>query len=352
MIQRLSLLALMLLATASVAQAGLLEWLQEHRPSAPAKPADKARVQGDDAKLVTLEPKQQELFARVSPDGKHLLVIVEENKKVQLSLRLAENGDPLRVVEDEPLAVESAFWLNAEEVGFLSRRAGGLGLWRMPALHAGIVRRVQQLDGIIVRARLLADGAIIAERWQQLVRGKSKDPFLDLPPQQAQSRIVRIEPTGAERVLSEGFQPALSPDGQWIAFAMRAGRSVHLFLMRTDGRDLAQLTTGRAIDLQPAWSPDGNWIVFTSNRAKPDLRRPGKGAWDLWAISRDGARLLQLTRDPARDGAPSVGPDGWVYFHSDRKVSKQQAAERGLKRAPKGWHIWRVRLPASKASGS
>lgn len=76
-----------------------------------------------------------------------------------------------------------------------------------------------------------------------------------------------------ERLTHDGFDdvdPAVSPDGQWVAFASdRCDAGGHTALFRlslVDGR-LEQLTNPKSgDDRQPAWSPDGRWMAFRSTR--------------------------------------------------------------------------------------
>ncbi|MDX8402356.1 MAG: TolB protein [Mariprofundaceae bacterium] len=337
---------------------GLLDWLKSHQPvkSGPAAKPEPA----DAAELLTLEPGETEMFPKVSPDGRHLLVLRSGRKGAAISRRLAENGDPLNDVTEDPRAFDSFAWHGDDRLTFLSTRAGGLGLWSKPVTGMGVLRRIQQLSGQLTQPTLLPDGSIVAVRLYS-TRGqraagdrKRKDEgrFDSWNFRGFEPHIVRIAPDGSERELSLGANPAVSPDGQRIAFSMAAGRSRHLFVMDADGGNLIQLTSERAVDVQPAWSPDGRWIVFTSNRARPDLRHGEKSGWDVWAVGIDGRNLTQLTFDPARDGAPDVSPDGWVYFHSDRKVGKAEREAHQVRGQTRGFHIWRVRLPASKSAGT
>lgn len=89
---------------------------------------------------------------------------------------------------------------------------------------------------------------------------------------------------GPERQLTHdgnNILPALSPDGQWLAFAhtsLPAGgdystETSELWLMRTDGSGKRRLTTATASDSperdlswagHPAFSPDGGTLYFTA----------------------------------------------------------------------------------------
>jgi Tol biopolymer transport system component len=61
--------------------------------------------------------------------------------------------------------------------------------------------------------------------------------------------------------------PAISPDGQWVAFARKdqvSGRyNLWKISIRGESYTLTQLTnTTNVVDFYPEWSPDQNWITF------------------------------------------------------------------------------------------
>jgi len=344
----LFVVALASVAPSTSGAADFLGWLKTGSSSSTS---GKKALPADTAVLLTLEPAQNEMYPRVSPDSKSFLVDVDSRQAPGISRRLLENGDPLNAVSDDEHAVDSVAWYGNEEVSFLSSRAGGLGLWTKPADGRGILRRAIALHGDLTQTTLLADGSLIGVRLLQdkNVRATKSDGFNNWEIPGERMQVVRISADGAERMLSEGSNPAVSPDGQWVVFSMAAGRSRHLFLMRIDGSELMQLTDDRSIDAQPAWSPDGNTIVFVSDRADADLRNPEKGNWDIWAIGRDGRNLMRLTMDPARDGAPSVARGNHVLFHSDRKISREQLESHQVKGSTSGFHVWSIDLPAVAA---
>jgi Tol biopolymer transport system component len=332
----------------SVHAEDLLDWLQTK--AAEVQQISKARELTDNAELLTLEPGENEMYPKVSPDGRTMLVVSGKRRKAAITLRLVENGDPLNVVsENDELALTSYAWHGQNHVIFLSQRAGGLGVWEKPVGGQGAIRRLYRLVGNVVDPVVLDDGSLIAVRLFATSNQKHKaakpDGFSNWKASGVQAHLVHISREGAENDLAAGVNPAVSPDGRQLAFSMKAGRSRHLFMMNVDGSDLVQLTDERSIDVQPAWSPDGKWIVFTSNRGRADMRQPKKSNWDIWAIARDGRNLTQLTYNKARDGAPNVGTDGRVYFHSDRKVGSDEQELHQVRGSTSGFHIWSVNLP-------
>ena len=79
--------------------------------------------------------------------------------------------------------------------------------------------------------------------------------------------------------------PAVSPDGQTVAFMSRRSGNWDIYTVRIDGTGLTQLTTDPANDGLPTWSPDGNTIAFVSER---------DGAWAIWAMDADGGNQRPL----------------------------------------------------------
>ena len=70
--------------------------------------------------------------------------------------------------------------------------------------------------------------------------------------------------------------PAISPDGQKIAFCSDRGGSYGLYLMSIRGGQPVQLTSG-TVDLHPSFSPDGTRLVFSR-------QGENSGRWELWVL--------------------------------------------------------------------
>lgn len=348
--RNMMLIVLSLVVAAPTAMAeNVFDWLK----APTAKSGIKAEVPADAAELLTLEPGETEMYPMPSPDGRFLLAVTHKKRQTWISRRYAENGDPANRVTEDVRALDSVAWKDAGHVYFFSERAGGLGLWEKISDGEGMLRRVMALHGRLTQPILLPDGAAIAVRLQPTGgeqhsgqrRHSQSDGFDNWNFPGFRTEIVRIDANGKERALAEGVNPALSPDGKWIAFSMPVGRSVHLFRMRTDGSELIQVTSARSVDVQPAWSNDGKWILFTSNRAHADLRKHRGSNWDIWAIDATGRNLMQLTRDEARDGGAHMGKDGRVYFHSDRAVGQKMHEKHQVKGSTSGFHIWTIAWP-------
>lgn len=82
--------------------------------------------------------------------------------------------------------------------------------------------------------------------------------------------------------------PAISPDGQQIAFTYKGD----IYTVPVNGGKATQLTTHPAHDTRPVWSPDGKQIAFASNRS---------GNFDVFLMDKDGGVPKQLTTHSANE---------------------------------------------------
>jgi TolB protein len=144
-----------------------------------------------------------------------------------------------------------------------------------------------------------------------------------LGPSQASLFVSNADGSG-ERVLTEGaldYNPAWSPDGQWIVFTSERNGSADLYSVRTDGSGLERLTDNPAYNDQAAFSPDGSQIVFVTTRAG--------GTANLWILDLKTRRATPLTSGPGGNFRPAWSPDGrWIAFSSDRESSLPTAKGR------------------------
>ena len=86
-----------------------------------------------------------------------------------------------------------------------------------------------------------------------------------------------------------------SPDGQWIVFPLSIAdldankRLTNLWIVRTDGSGLRQLTTPPGDDSDPCWSADGRTLYYLSTRA---------GTSQVWKIEPENGEPAQVTDTP------------------------------------------------------
>ena len=94
---------------------------------------------------------------------------------------------------------------------------------------------------------------------------------------------------------------AISPDGKSIAFCYKGD----IWVVSSEGGRALQVTTNPAYDSDPVWTPDSKQIVFSSTR---------EGSKDLWRTSAEGGRPVRLTAYPGNEVPKAVRADGSVVF--------------------------------------
>ncbi len=160
----------------------------------------------------------------------------------------------------------------------------------------------------------------------------------------------------------DDITPAISPDGNRVAFSSRRNGYWDLYLLDLQDGRIERLTDTLAYDASPSWSPDGNWIVYEtytndnleiailplqnvsqgpilltddpaadhSPRWSPGGRQIAfvsnrSGESEIWVADLDrvgGERFTNLSQDPRNEqAAPAWSPDasqlGWTMFESD-----------------------------------
>ncbi|MBX3363584.1 MAG: PD40 domain-containing protein [Phycisphaeraceae bacterium] len=130
--------------------------------------------------------------------------------------------------------------------------------------------------------------------------------------------------------VGEVFDPSISRDGQWLAFAGTQHRtSADIYIKRIESRVVTQLTNDPAEDTMPAISPDGARIAFASNR---------NGNWDIYVMPISGGRPMQITSDAAHEVHPSWSPDGTRLVYNRMGLSSGR------------WEMWVTEVHDSPVS--
>lgn len=165
------------------------------------------------------------------------------------------------------------------------------------------------------------------------------------------------------------FAPSWSPDGQWIVFGfggylrMRGTAIAKIMMIRRDGTDLRELTSGTPNAGFPSFSPDGKEIVYRSWGPNEDglrimniethavrvlttafdnlpewsplatnnrivfTRKQADGNFDIFTIKPDGTDTRRLTTYPATDAHAVWSGDGkHIMWNSGQYGFKDEAA--------------------------
>lgn len=117
-------------------------------------------------------------------------------------------------------------------------------------------------------------------------------------------------PRNLTQHFSDDISPIWSPDGKWIAFISDRTWNYDLFVMDAEGNHQRNLTHSHGEELFPVWSPDSRLIAFMSDRP---------GNYEIYTVDIFNRRISNITNDLASDISQLWSPDGQrIVFLSNR----------------------------------
>jgi dipeptidyl aminopeptidase/acylaminoacyl peptidase len=235
-----------------------------------------------------------------------------------------------------PYPLELKASRSGTRVAWIENRRGARNVWvaEGPAWKA---RRLTDNDGDdgleLTQLQLSDDGRHLV--W---VRGGSHDanwpspggvePNPALAPQKPAIEIWSADfEKGSPRKLAEGDAPAISPNGERVAYL----KDHQAWSIAFDGKkDAASLFFCRGETGSLAWSPDGRRLAFVSDRGDHSLI-------GIYSSEKDPIRFLAPSA--SLDSNPVWSPDGTrVAFI--RQPGKGGPPEKLLEEEPAPWSIW------------
>jgi len=259
----------------------------------------------------------------------------------EMAVFIEQGSQPAVTPGGERIAWRS--W-KADQRGLLSRPWDGVDIWQMITFNEA-ARPDWAPDGqrFVFPSRQEAD----RESRLYLFTGVGEEPFIEIlrhgspvlgrtPALLPDGRIVYqgcvenacglyvMDEDGANpRQLTQykdDTTPAVSPDGQQIAFMSRSSGHWQVLLVNTGGGEVHRLTDDWYWNGLPAWSPDGEYLVFVSTRDEnwPDnFELSENSQFRLWIMDADGENQRPLHEFTFRlDGVPAGVPaqeaGGWI----------------------------------------
>ena len=128
-----------------------------------------------------------------------------------------------------------------------------------------------------------------------------------------------------ERMVTQGANPAFSPDGRRIAFQRLDGEVFKIGVVGLDDNKVEWIEEGPGNAAYPEWTPSGGLIYMSGNNkdtAYEAWRSNSKSGYGLclW----ENGKKRNLTTGRCRDFTPSVSADGKkVYFVTTRGVTSE-----------------------------
>ena len=212
----------------------------------------------------------------------------------------ADGGEPVAATSGLARDWDPAWAPDGRYLYFASDRGGSMNLWRV-RVDENSGKPLASPEPITTPATSLAHIAVSGDGK----RLAYSSVLVTTNVQKAAFDPSRGAVVGALTWVTSGTRrwsnPEPSPDGQSVVFYSLVEPQGELYLIRSDGTGLRQLTGDTATDRLPRWSPDGAWIAFLSDRSGP---------LQIWKMRPDGSELQQLTDAPHNMAYAVWSPDG------------------------------------------
>lgn len=208
-----------------------------------------------------------------SPDGKYICFSEKRGKNNQIFQTHASNGYVCRQITNGNQDFSPIYSSDMKQIFFARQEMKGISIWSHNISNNFLSNYTNGMNpyplaenNSFICTRLTADGR--SEIWK-----------------------INYE-TGVEECIVSDLEhsftsPILSPDKQWILLVgsskINAGTITYLntdiYVARTDGSELSQITFHAADDLSPVWSKDGKYIYFISQRGNAE------GIANVWRMN-------------------------------------------------------------------
>ncbi len=218
----------------------------------------------------------------------------------------ADGGEAVAVTDGSTTDLNPVWSPDGKYLYFSSAHGGSTNIWRV-AIDEKSGSVLAQTEAVTTMGAATSplhlsfsnDGRRLAYAAQEEIRNLRKVAF------DPSTGKIAGEPVAITRGSMQLWFPDPSPDGEWLT-CYSMGNQRHIFIMRTDGSSLRDLTDDSNRYAWPRWSPDGKRIAFTSRRT---------GNYEVWIINRDGSGLQQLTQSEGGHYSP-WSPDGTMIAYS------------------------------------
>ncbi len=330
----------------------------------------------------------------VSPDGKSVVWLrtFPEGGYQEVVRHNLVTGKERQVTFNKK-KIDEVCWTGNDQIIFSSSKNGPSNLWLVPA-EGGLEVQITKETGPDLGMKISSDGKRLLYYQSQSI---------------GHVWISDLEGRSPKQVTSDDRQaisPALSPDGNSIAFSLLTGDPLalvfELYLMKRDGSSRQQLTRLFSRAGEPIWSPDGKRLAFNVRQSMGgfssasfilDIANPGKPVevghgipvwWTdqnqlfvfdsvrTWRYSLDGSGKKEIVNDSLRaiplpgnhyllGFSDRPGSEGaWLFPADKKKVARRLfkgAIPGNVQVAPNGkfllyvkspGELWKISLPDGK----
>ncbi len=245
-----------------------------------------------------------------------------EGPSIERGKQLAANGEMIAAAQEfeaalqrDPDNAEAAYQLKLiraqleeETQGF----ARGRAYWFADRHSLALAQFRQLLAGTPSRDVILKVAGLTGDAYHvQRLRTEGSDDY-----EQAFTEKGNLMTFTAK--YADDYSPAISPDGEWLAFASYRLQNGEIYMMNLETRELRQLTHTEEFDeYMPIFSPDGKTLAFVAERTKgmmmlPPIQASGSvpSTAKIYLMDIDGRHQRPLVEMQGMQSAPAFSPDG------------------------------------------
>ena len=328
---RVTLWALIIGLVVCLLSAGLLLWMRNRRPAAPAR--------AEYTQLTYLSDSATS--PALSPDGRMLAFIRGESTSLgpgDVYLKLLPDGDPVRLTHDEHPKMGLAFSPDSSKISFTRGEGWDWQGWTVPVLggepsellpnasaltwvgphqvmfsEAGKAMKIvtagesraNERDVYVPKGTNMAHRSYLSpdSKWVLVAEMDEAGPFTPcrLVPFSGGSEGKQVGP-----IPSACTEAAWSPDGRWMYFAANAGNGFHLWRQRFPDGVAEQLTFGATEERGIAAAPDGKSLITSV----------GSQQSTVWVHTPKGDQQVSMEEFAY---LPSLSGDGHTLYYLVRK---------------------------------
>lgn len=190
----------------------------------------------------------------------------------------ADGSSATRVMDDRAVDWNPVWTADGRHLVFSSDRGGSRSLWSVAVdpVAGGAIGPLEPLTSGATGSH--EHTAVAASAGTALYVERLTTSNIHRLPFDPDSGVVTGPPSPVTSGGMMAVEPAVSPDGAWVAF-YTLEESMALHVAATDGSTVRRITDDVGNDRSPQWSPDGRRLAFHSDRS---------GRYQIWAADVTG----------------------------------------------------------------